>query len=765
MSLDLPQTPAAAPTTAAAPPAPALWRGLVYKLALVLAWVLLLRLLPWSRLPDSMAGVLGPWLGLDRPGGWRWFLAGLAPLGLWLTSAAGHWLAACCNGRAPEQARRLLAWDWLAYLALPLLLLFSGLRWPAWPLFCGLAYLLALTLKAGLAGALLWRAAAEEPNSPAPRWLPWGCGLLCLSLYLACVFWVVQAVSTSGDETIYLIQADRLLAGLGLPFGDAAQPAQRLAFYWGRWSPALGAPLRESWAFTLLLAPGFGLAGRVGALAVLCLAGAGAVALFAGLALRLGYRSRVALAGTLLLGLCLPMLTYTQHVYPAALGVLFSLAGLLLLLNLERGAFWRLAALAGLAVAAALCKFRLIPTALGLALAAWLALYRQRPRLRPWLVWGGAALLGLTAALIVATRLGAPGLQRLDLYLYQLHPFQLGRFLLSIPALFFDQQFGLLPYAPWLLLGLAGAARFGREQPAMFTYSLCVFLVGLGLVAAWRWLQWDGGFAPPGRFLAPALPILALWALPALARPGWLWRWLLATLAGLSALASLIFTLIPQWVLHRRVGINNLLAWLDGRLDSSLHRLFPVFSDPTWLNLAPALPWLILAAAAAVYLWYSPQPTARRRQPGLLWPSLLGLALILAVGAGLVVLSRHLPSREVQAESMYTGRAPLYGDYFDKPVLLVLRRPGESGRTRIVGPAGEMIVRACRYDRPPRGKKPPVIAFYLDGREMARLPVAISDWRDYRLPFIVPPGRHTLSVAMLFHNSYDAVALDRLILR
>ncbi|RJX34050.1 MAG: hypothetical protein C4525_07905 [Desulfarculus sp.] len=758
-------SPAQEQAPSAAPDREALWRGLLLKLALVLAWALLLRLLLYGRLPDSPAGALSPLLGLDRPGGWRWFLAGLAPLGLFLTSAAGHLLAAWCGGRAPGQARRFLSWDWFTYLALPVLVLFSGLHPPAWPLWCGLAYLLALTVKAGLAGAMLWQAAAAEQASPPRAGLARGCGLLCLSLYLACVFWVVQAVSTSGDETIYLIQTDRLLAGLGLPFGDAAQPAQRLAFYWGRWSNALGAPLRESWAFTLLLAPGFGLAGRVGALAVLCLAGAATVGLFANLALRLGYRPRVALAGSLLLGLCLPMLTFTQHVYPAVLGALFSLAGLWLLLDLERRTAWRLAALAGMALAAALCKFRLIPTALGLALAAWLALYKKRPNLRRWLVWGGLACLALAAAAMIAAILKTPGLERLEVYLYQLRPFQADRFLLSMPALLLDQQFGLLTYAPWLFLGLAGAARFGRDRPAMLTYSLCVFLVTLGLVAAWRWLQWDGGFAPPGRFLAPMLPLLALWALPALDRTGYFWRWLLATLAGLSALASLVFTLIPQWVLHRRLGVNNLLAWLGGLFDSVLHRFFPAFSDPIWPSLAPALPWLGIAAAAAAYLWRDPQPGRPRQRPGLLRPALWGLCLILAVGAGLILLGRHLPSGEVQAETMYTGRAPLYGDYFDQPVLLVLRRPGESGQVRIVGRASELIVRACRYDRPPRGKEPPVIAFYLDGRKMGRLSVGVSDWRDYRLPFPVPPGRHTLRVQMLSHNGRDAAALDRLTLR
>lgn len=760
--------PAPSATTAPGPTIPGPWRGLLLKLALVLAWTLFWRYLAVWELPDSPAGVWSPLLGLDRPSGWRLFLSVQAPLGLLLTSAAGHALAAGNRDRAPETVHRFLRWDWLTYLALPLLLIFSAAhqRLPAWPLWCGLAYLLALSVKTLLAGAVLWQAAGIDDGDKGQGWLAGGCSLMCLSLYLALVFWVVQAVGTSGDETVYLIDADRLLAAWGLSAGDAAQPALRQAFYWGRWSDALAAPLGESWAFLGMLAPGFGLAGRVGALAVLCLAGAASVGTFCSLALRLGYRGRVALAGALLLGLSLPLLMLTQHVYPGVLGVLFSVAGLWLLYRLDRGTWLLLAALAAMGLVLMLCKFRLTATVAGMALAAWLALYRQRPDLRSLVVWGGLAALAAAAAVLVAAWLESPGLAPLSRELAHLVPIQGKPFLLSIPALFLDQQFGLLAYAPWLLLGLAGVARFGREQPAMLLYTGCVFLVTLGIVVAWRWLQWDAGFTPPARFLAPLLPILALWALPALDRAGFGWRWLLATLAGLSALLSLVYNLLPQWRLHRRTGVNNLLAWLGDAFDSVVHRFFPAFSDPTWSSLAPALPWLGLAAAAAVYLWRNPQPGAATRQrPGLLWPALLGLALILALGSGLVLLGRHLPSGEVQAETMYMGKAALYGDYSDQPVLLVLRRPGESGQVRIVGPADELIVRACHYPRPPRGGRLPTIAFYLDGREMARLSVGISDWREYRLPYRVPPGRHTLRVQMLSNNGRDAVALDRLTLR
>ncbi len=744
-------------------------RQLLGKAALALAWALALRYAAGRLgLPDSPAGELAPLIGLDRPGFWWKFLGDWAPLGLLILSSAGQLIAAWAKEQAPLRSARLAARDWLAYLALPLILVFTALhaRTPAWPLLCGAAYLAALSWQAALIASLLWEAGGRP--SPDRRLLAWGSAGLGLALYLALNFWITQAVSTCGDETLYLINTDRLMACLGLSAGQAHLPAQRIAFYWGGWSKTLAYPLGESWAFFALLGPGWLLAGRLGALAVLSLAGALTLGLFCRLGLDLGYRARPVLAAGWLLGFSLPLLQLTQHVYPGALGALGVMTGLYWLHRLE-DRLWRvMLGLAGMTVVLALVKMRLAPVSLGLAMAALAALYLARPAWRRWLGLAALGLLGLGLALFLAGWLGAPGFQPLTGKLHTYHDIHLLPMLLSLPGMFLDQQFGLLAYAPWLLLGLAGAARFGREQPRLFVLSLIITGTAVVVLVLWRWVQWQGGFTPPGRFLAPLLPALALWSLPAWSRAGRLWRLLCASLGLASLCLAWVFTLLPQWRFHRRNGINNLLAWLDQATGSLPHRFWPSFNEVSWPPLLPALPWLALLVVAALYLWRGPRSAAPARPS---WGvGRLGLsagAIIMAMLALSVGLGRVLPSGYLEAESLLTPHTRLYGDLYNDRVQLVLRSPRDYGQALVVvGPGTTTLeVKAARVIRPWSQGPAPVIAFWLDTHPLGRILVEDTEWRVYRLPVRVTPGRHWLKVAMLSHNGRDAVGLDLLRLR
>ncbi|MBU1273914.1 MAG: hypothetical protein KJ720_00910 [Proteobacteria bacterium] len=741
------------------------WLG---KAALALLWALTLRLLAQRLgLPDSPAGELAPLIGLDRPGFWWKFMGDWAPLGLLLMSSAGHLLARWAGPEAPTRAAKLAKFDWLAYLALPLILAFTAMhsQTPAWPLMCGAAYLAALTWQAVLAASVLWEAGGRP--SPNHHLLVWGSAGLGLALYLALNFWVTQAVSTCGDETLYLINTDRLMAAIGLSSGQAHLPQCRLEFYWGGWSSRLARPLGESWAFFALLGPGWLAAGRLGALAMLALAGAASLGLFCRLALELGYRARPVLAAGWLLGFSLPLLQLTQHVYPGALGVLGVTAGLYWLHRLERRTGLILLGIAGLALTLALVKMRLAPVSLGLSLAALTALYVAHPAWRRRVLAAGAALAGLCLALLLAVWLRVPAFEALTLKMGNFYRIEPGPILLSLPAMFFDQQFGLLAYAPWLLLGLAGAARFGRAQPRLMLYSLITAGVALLAVVLWRWVQWQGGFTPPGRFLAPLLPVLALWSLPAWSRAGHLWRLLSASLGLASLSLAWVFTLIPQWRFHRRTGINNLLAWLDQATGSVTHRFWPSFNEVSWQPILPALPWLALLIAGGIYLWRDP----RSAEPGPAWGlGRLGLtagALVAALIAVTVSLGWIVPTGYIEAENLRTPHSRLYGDLYNARVQLVLRGPADFGQTMVVVGSGTtaLEVKAVRVRGLAEEGTAPEIAFYLDEHPLGRILVEDTAWRTYRLPVKIASGRYRLKVVMLKHNGRDAVGLDLLRLR
>jgi hypothetical protein len=77
----------------------------------------------------------------------------------------------------------------------------------------------------------------------------------------------------------------------------------------------------------------------------------------------------------------------------------------------------------------------------------------------------------------------------------------------GLPGLFFDQEFGLLVYAPIFVLSLVGLAQLWKRQRGLAVASVFA-MVGVVATAS-VWPMWRGGFNPPGRFLVPLVSILA----------------------------------------------------------------------------------------------------------------------------------------------------------------------------------------------------------------------------------------------------------------
>jgi hypothetical protein len=102
---------------------------------------------------------------------------------------------------------------------------------------------------------------------------------------------------------------------------------------------------------------------------------------------------------------------------------------------------------------------------------------------------------------------------------------------IRLAGLTIDQEFGLLPYAPILILVPLGLAtmRDRRIAAAIVFTSLCY--VALILWPVTNVHGWTGGWSPAARFMVPIVPLLAL-ALPSalLHTP----RLLVATLVALQ---------------------------------------------------------------------------------------------------------------------------------------------------------------------------------------------------------------------------------------
>ena len=174
------------------------------------------------------------------------------------------------------------------------------------------------------------------------------------------------------------------------------------------------------------------------------------------------------------------------------------------------------------------------------------------------------------------------------------------------PGLLFDQEYGLLPYAPVYVLaatGLWSLWRAGGEQRMLAVRVTLVFVALAGTVGAFR--IWWGGSAAPGRpitsgLLVLGLPIAAAYAAAPAASARRAAQHLLLWL-GIGV--SLTLTLAQQGLLtaNGRDGTSSLLEWWSPRWE--LWTLAPTFihhEAPTALLHASV--WLLVAAGAAVAL-------------------------------------------------------------------------------------------------------------------------------------------------------------------
>jgi hypothetical protein len=170
----------------------------------------------------------------------------------------------------------------------------------------------------------------------------------------------------------------------------------------------------------------------------------------------------------------------------------------------------------------------------------------------------------------------------------------------GLPGLLLDQEFGLLVYAPVLALALLGLAFLWRcDRRLAITVGVAA---GVVVLTAGAWPMWRGGFNPPGRFLVPIAPLLAVAVAMAWDR------------RGLTAGASLLLGwtlwtgLAGGWeprLVHRdRDGTAPLFRQLSGArewtgllpayvlADPDRHRLAAVWA----VALLAALPWRAGAA-------------------------------------------------------------------------------------------------------------------------------------------------------------------------
>jgi hypothetical protein len=388
-----------------------------------------------------------------------------------------------------------------------------------------------------LRGPLGWALALSALILTAARALPVrvrppepGTGALLAAtsvLFVGVGQYYTSRLRVSGDEPHYLLMAQSLWREGDLDLRDNLEREDWSEYTPGPLAPHYGAPRRDgrpypahSPGLPLLLAPIYALGGRRACAAAIGLAAAALTVVVRALALRAGAPADAALvAWAVAAGP--PVFFYSFHIYTEVPCALAIAAALCLLTSNPRGVG---AASAGL-LAGTLpwLHVKMIPAALALGAVA---LARLRGRA---LIAFGAGAASMAAAYLAYWHhvFGTPN----PLATYGGVPSGLsGLRWRALAGLALDRSFGLLPYAPVFLLALGGLGLLARRRDG---WPL-VAVGALTLAPVLPWRMWWGGQSPPGRFLVPLVPTLAVAvALAAARRPRGLsrWAWPL-TLAG-----------------------------------------------------------------------------------------------------------------------------------------------------------------------------------------------------------------------------------------
>ena len=231
-------------------------------------------------------------------------------------------------------------------------------------------------------------------------------------------------------------------------------------------------------------------------------------------------------------------------------------------------------------------------------------------------------------------------------------------------GLLFDQEFGVLAYAPALLLGLVGLWRMAvahddltRARGRELGIVVVVLLASIGALA-----NWWGGTSPPGRPLVPALPLLGLpiaWGYQrASEAPARRAAYLLLILIGAAISLLMLFGQSGELITQDRDGSSRLLQYLTP--------LWPAWeSAPSMaaFGLRHSLPlialWLIAAAAVS---WLIGQTRVTSAGLGALAASLYVAAAVIFIAMLGPVVVRPASAWVLQPESR--SRVPIL-DTFD----------------------------------------------------------------------------------------------------
>jgi hypothetical protein len=477
----------------------------------------------------------------------------------------------------------------------------------------------------------------------------WPFFVLPLVVYIAILPWSAGQRQPDGDEPYFLLITHSLIHDLDTDLTNNYAAQHSLKFSSRVLEPEWADPKRadgsiysrHSLVLPLLLAPGYLLAGRMGAMVTMGILAA-AVA-WLGLFLMRRYfpsESESAVVGAWsLLALTPPVLLYAHQIWvelPAAALLLFGVHQIQALEH-KAGSGRRQWIGLGLAlVLLPLLKLRFVLLAVPLLFLAWWRTGRSRRTV----LWAALALGAALGGILIFNSVvfGNPFKDHTLTQLLQIQGRSPLDYLRGSIGLFWDCAFGLFASNPLWMLLIPASVLVLWQRTRLLTDLMILVIPYLMVISPRR--EWYGAWAPPFRFGMVLLPLLALLLVPLLRRRDQAGAQGLLAVLGWAALALMVlFVVIPGWTYNLAVGTNHLVDHLSIRWATDVGRLLP-----SMVRLRTAS-WLVplLGASLVLALWWRPR---RRPHRATGWAtSLLLLAL-----AALPVAATRLTTGIVEFE-------------------------------------------------------------------------------------------------------------------
>jgi hypothetical protein len=431
-----------------------------------------------------------------------------------------------------------------------------------------------------------------------------------------------------GDEPHYLVITQSLLTDHDLRIENNHARQDYAAYYDADLAPHAIAPGRDGGTYSvhpiglpLLAAPAFALGGYPAVVALMVLIAAAAAALAWRWVRRVTGSVAAATFSWSVTALSVPFLASSGTIYPeipAAFAALVAATVAIRDVGLgdrasgaataEPARPWR-ALLLGLATAALPwlhAKYSVMAAVL-LAIGLW-RIWRDRPP-SPWTRGRLVAAAAVPFALSVVAWLGFhyavwgtpwPSAPYGGAAGTQMSVRSLVR---GVPGLFLDQEYGILPYAPALALGLVGLWSMWRAGGRARGLAVEIGLTVAALVCTvGAFHMWWGGTALPGRMIVSGLLLMTLpvgWEFrDAADRPERRAAYRLLLLVGLATSLAVLAVRHGATLALTRNGVSRFLEWLSP--DWHLWAFAPDFiMQPAWLALAQSGIWLLVVTASA----------------------------------------------------------------------------------------------------------------------------------------------------------------------